>query len=90
MPVSLLLQKGAPDLTNAIIILIAILFTLLLLNSLYEWLRSKPWQDRGNPNPSASSDEVTTEGGNTTPDQLDNSSESKFLDHGSLGLPIGC
>jgi|WetSurMetagenome_2_1015567.scaffolds.fasta_scaffold370288_1 hypothetical protein len=91
MLVSFILQKGAPDLTNAIIIMIAILFSLLLINSLYEWIRSKPWQDRNNTNPLARNEEVNTTGENNPGNHQDeNSTKADFTDYQSLGLPIGC
>jgi hypothetical protein len=91
MLVSFILQKGAPDLTNAILVLLAILLTILLLNSLYEWLRSKSGQNRKTPDQLTSNEEVTNDNKNEGIDlPEENSSETKFLDHGSLGLPIGC
>jgi hypothetical protein len=82
MTILFLFQKGAPDLTNAILMLLGILFTLLLANSFYEWLRSKPWQNKDNPDPLINNEEVTPDDENTP--------ISSKIDYQSLGLPIGC
>jgi hypothetical protein len=44
----LILQKSAPDLTNVLLILIAIFASLLIISSLFNWLKSKPWHKNDN------------------------------------------
>ncbi len=41
----LFFQRGTPDIINLILLLIGILLCLLALNSLYEWIKSKPWKN---------------------------------------------
>jgi hypothetical protein len=43
----LMIQKSAPDITNVLLLLIGILAFILILSSLYDWLKSKPWRKSG-------------------------------------------
>lgn len=54
----LILQKGAPEITDLIILLIGVLFCLFAVNTLFEWLMTKPWKKSGTPT-EAGSDECT-------------------------------
>jgi hypothetical protein len=42
----LMLQKSAPDLTNVLLIFIAVFAFLLAMSSLYNWIKSKPWHKK--------------------------------------------
>ncbi len=42
-------QKSAPDIVDLLIPLLGILIVIFALNTLYEWLKTKPWKKSGIP-----------------------------------------
>jgi len=42
-------QRGTPDIFNLILLLIGVLLCVLAINTLYEWLRTKPWHNNNHP-----------------------------------------
>jgi len=90
MTTLMLFQKGAPDLTNAILILLGVLFGLLILNSLYEWLKSKPWQNRQTPDAISTDDKLQPDRtGNSIGHKNNNPAQSNLLDQQTLNATIG-
>jgi hypothetical protein len=53
----MILQRGTPDIVNLILLLVGVLLCLLALNSLYDWLRTKPW-NKNVPPTESSEDEI--------------------------------
>jgi hypothetical protein len=49
MIILMMFQRGTPDIINLIMLLIGMLLCLLTLNSLFEWLMTKPWKKSGTP-----------------------------------------
>ena len=49
MTILTIFQRGTPDIINLILLLIGALLCILAINTLYEWLKTKPWHKNNHP-----------------------------------------
>lgn len=79
-------QKSAPDIDDLLIPLLWILIVIFALNTIYEWLKTKPWKKNDIPPPT----EVTLHESenHTTTDDKQNSNTDLMNDSLPLSKPI--
>jgi hypothetical protein len=85
----LLMQKTAPDIAKLVIPLLGILIVILVLNSVYEWFKTKPWKRNKLPN-EVLSDDTSASQQTETPDKNNNTESDRtqlFIDAKPLQNP---
>ena len=87
----LMFQKSAPDITNVLLLLIGIFAFILILSSLYDWLKTKPWNKISNPEQTIDNNipqqhiiDAAAEDENKKP------SSSDLFDEQALNTPVTC
>jgi hypothetical protein len=79
-------QKSAPDITDLLIPLLGILIVIFTLNTIYEWLKTKPWKKSGIPPPTEGT--LQENESHTTTDDGQNSNTNLMNDSLPLSKPI--
>jgi len=80
----LFFQRGTPDIINLILLLIGILLCLLALNSLYEWIKSRPWRKINTPDDNISKQDE----GYSDNENINTNSSNDSPNHHSLQATI--
>jgi len=87
-----MLQKSVPDISDFtifLLFLLCFLFLLLLINNLFDWLRSKPWKRDKPPEQDFTEGETianSTESPLTNPEETD--SQNEYLINGTPTIII--